>query len=103
VAQKQGERGGAGLHPRLRVQGFEREGAGFTAVLRDRFSGQERRFPGLALVVHAAPERPLEQDGGGTLRDRLRARGLNAETIGDARAPRLMGEAIAHAHLTARE
>ena len=109
---------GAALHPRLRAGTFEREAtrSSFTAILRDRFSGQECRIPGLALVVYAAPERPAtipplqkaERGPGGegegrTLREILRARGLDAETIGDARAPRLMGEAILHAHQTARE
>jgi hypothetical protein len=85
---------GVGLHPRLRVARVEPD----AVVAIDRFSPRERRFAPVSLVVHAAPEIPND-----ALAERLRERHAQVITLGDARAPRLMGEAILHAHRTVRE
>jgi 2,4-dienoyl-CoA reductase-like NADH-dependent reductase (Old Yellow Enzyme family) len=88
---------GARFYPRLRVARIAADEHGHPAVIAaDRFSRQERRFAPASLLVYAAPEAPA--DG---LLEKLSARGLEAVTIGDARAPRLMGEAVLHAHRTA--
>ena len=88
-------RRGAVLHPRTLVRSAGPEGL----LCMDRFSGAERLISPLALVVHAAPEVPA----GAELATALALRHPRVVTLGDARAPRLMGEAIAHAHLTALE
>jgi 2,4-dienoyl-CoA reductase-like NADH-dependent reductase (Old Yellow Enzyme family) len=85
---------GVGLYPRLRVLRVETD----AVVASDRFSRQERRFAPVSLLVHSAPEVPND-----ALAERLRQRNPQVITIGDARAPRLMGEAILHAHKTVRE
>jgi len=85
---------GVGLHSRLRLDRLESQ----RALAIDRFSRRERTFSGLALLIHSAPETP-----GARLQERLSQRGIEAVTLGDARAPRLMGEAVLHAHRTVRE
>jgi len=84
---------GAVLHPRTLMRGVSAGGV----LCADRFSGQERRISPVSLVVHAAPEVPAGAD----LAAALALRHPRVVTLGDARAPRLMGEAIAHAHRTA--
>ena len=64
-------------------------------VCADRFSGQETVLGPLALVVLAQPEVPAA-----ALYDALAARHLTVVRIGDALAPRQMGEAIVNAHRT---
>jgi uncharacterized protein (DUF2236 family) len=61
----------------------------------DRFSRAQRTLGPVAFVVAATPEVPDD-----TLLERLRASHPRVVTLGDARAPRLMGEAILHAHRT---
>ncbi len=80
---------GVVFHPRMRVA----EANGESVVCRDRFSGREQVFDHVAMVVHAQPEAPA--DG---LYRQLREAHPSVITVGDARAPRLMGEAIHHAH-----
>ena len=82
-------RADARFHPRTRVGAVD--GAAVEAV--DRFSGAHTRLEGVTLLVAATPEVPA--DG---LLDELRARHPRVLPVGDARAPRLMGEAIFHAH-----
>lgn len=80
---------GARLHPRLRAEAW-RDGA---LTCRDRFGTREQVFEGVALLVVAQPETPAT-----ALEAVWRAAHARVTTIGDARAPRLMGEAISHAH-----
>jgi 2,4-dienoyl-CoA reductase-like NADH-dependent reductase (Old Yellow Enzyme family) len=68
---------------------------GDTLLCRERFSGRERSLGPLAFVVCAQPELPTAALG-----EALRALHPRVLTVGDARAPRLMGEAILHAHRT---
>ena len=82
---------GARFHPRLESISA-RDGV---LTCRDRFSGKRHRFGPLDLVVDCAPEVPRTG-----LLEKLAAGHPRVITIGDARAPRLMGEAIAHAHRT---
>ncbi len=84
-------RRGARFHPRLQASAF-RDGA---LICRDRFSGRERVFGPASLLVVAQPERPLP-----ALLETLREAHPRVLTVGDARAPRLMGEAILNAHRT---
>ncbi|MCZ6842668.1 MAG: FAD-dependent oxidoreductase [SAR324 cluster bacterium] len=80
---------GAVFHPRTLVK----ELSGNSVTCADRFSDKERIFSPVSLVVHAQPELPAD----GLLAD-LRARHPQVLRVGDARAPRLMGEAILDAH-----
>ncbi|MEE8434198.1 MAG: FAD-dependent oxidoreductase [bacterium] len=82
---------GARFHPRLETVSA-RDGV---LTCRDRFSGRSHRFGPLDLVVDCAPEVPKPG-----LLEKLAAGHPRVITLGDARAPRLMGEAIAHAHRT---
>jgi 2,4-dienoyl-CoA reductase (NADPH2) len=83
--------GGVGQHPMLQAEALQ----GDTLLARERFSGRERRFGPLAFVVSAQPEQPRS-----ALASALRTRHPRVLTVGDARAPRLMGEAILNAHRT---
>ncbi|MBI4083102.1 MAG: FAD-dependent oxidoreductase [Candidatus Lambdaproteobacteria bacterium] len=83
---------GVGWHPRLRLKALRPEGV----VCADRFSGAERIFPGVALLVIARHEVP--EDG---LVEAIGAHHPRVEAVGDALAPRLMGEAILTAHQAA--
>lgn len=93
---------GARFFPRLRavkLNGVNLKGGkldGAELVCADRFSGKERRFGPLAVVVHAQREVPDT-----ALWHALRERHPRVIPVGDARAPRLMGEAILHAHRAA--
>jgi hypothetical protein len=82
---------GLGQHASLEALRLE----GDTLLCRERFSEREWRFRPLAFVVCAQPEQPRT-----ALAEALRARHPRVLTVGDARAPRLMGEAILHAHRT---
>jgi hypothetical protein len=82
---------GARFLPRTRA--LRREGT--ELVIADRFSGQETRLGPLACAVACAPETPDD-----ALAVALRERHPCVVTVGDARAPRLMGEAVLHAHRT---
>ncbi|MCH7476879.1 MAG: FAD-dependent oxidoreductase [SAR324 cluster bacterium] len=77
------------FHPRLVFQGVR----GGEVVCVERFSGQERMLGRAAIIVHALPEEPADD-----LFPVLSARHPGVIRIGDARAPRLMGEAILNAH-----
>ncbi|HEX9842132.1 MAG TPA: FAD-dependent oxidoreductase, partial [bacterium] len=93
---------GLGQHPLLEAVALR----GATLHCRERHSGRERRFGPLAFVVAAQPELPgvgRSSDPAVDLAAALRARYPRVVTVGDARAPRLMGEAIQHAHRTALE
>ncbi len=88
--------------PRVAQQGLAQHASlqalrleGDTLVCRERFAERERRFGPLAFVVCAQPEQPRA-----ALAEALRRRHPRVHTVGDARAPRLMGEAILHAHRT---
>jgi 2,4-dienoyl-CoA reductase-like NADH-dependent reductase (Old Yellow Enzyme family) len=83
---------GAAHHPRLKALALRER----HLLCADRFSGAERRLGPLAFVVLAQPEVP--ECG---LLEPLRERHPRVVSIGDARAPRQMGEAILHAHRTA--
>ncbi len=80
---------GAAQSPHLRALAYD----GRALRCEERFSGAERTFGPVAFVVAAAPEQPAD-----ALADALRARHPRVVTLGDARTPRLMGEAILHAH-----
>ena len=80
---------GARFHPRLESTSV-RDGV---LTCRDRFSGRSHRFGPLDLVVACAPEVPKPG-----LLEKLSAGHPRVIALGDACAPRLMGEAIAHAH-----
>ncbi|HKI98322.1 MAG TPA: FAD-dependent oxidoreductase [bacterium] len=82
---------GLGQHPMLQAEALQ----GDALVCRERFSQRERRFGPLAFAVTVQAELP---DGGFVAA--LRARHGRVLTVGDARAPRLMGEAILNAHRT---
>ncbi|HEX7925990.1 MAG TPA: hypothetical protein VF678_00265, partial [bacterium] len=82
---------GALFHPRTEALRWE----GADLICADRFSRAERTLAPVALVVISSPEVPET-----ALLERLRGRHPRVITIGDARAPRLMGEAIVHAHRT---
>lgn len=82
---------GLGQYPTLRPMALQ----GDALVCSDRFTGHERRFGPLAFVVNAQPELPAA-----VLLEALRARHPRVLCVGDARAPRLMGEAILNAHRT---
>jgi hypothetical protein len=82
---------GASFHPRTEALRWE----GANLICADRFSREERALGPVALAVISSPEVP--ETG---LLERLRGRHPHVVTIGDARAPRLMGEAIVNAHRT---
>ena len=84
-------RQGARLHPRLRLRAVK----GRRALCEERFSGKTQEIEPLALVVYALPELPEDN-----LLAELRARHPVVLRVGDAAAPRLMGEAILNAHRT---
>jgi hypothetical protein len=77
------------LRPRLKAKAL----LGHALVCADRFSAVETRIGPLAMVVLAQPEVPSI-----ALYDALRVRHPAVVRVGDARAPRLMGEAILNAH-----
>ncbi|MCH8884858.1 MAG: hypothetical protein IIA41_15370 [SAR324 cluster bacterium] len=80
---------GVAFHPRTRFAAAEPD----AVTVADRFSGRERRLAPVSLLVWAAPEIP--DDG---LLAAIGEHHGRVAAIGDARAPRLMGEAIQHAH-----
>ncbi len=80
---------GVTFHPRTRFAAAEPD----AVTVADRFSGRERRLAPVSLLVWAAPEIP--DDG---LLAAIGEHHGRVAAIGDARAPRLMGEAIQHAH-----
>jgi 2,4-dienoyl-CoA reductase-like NADH-dependent reductase (Old Yellow Enzyme family) len=82
---------GATFHPRTEALRWE----GRHLICADRFSRQERALGPVALAVISSPEVPET-----ALLERLRGRHPQVVTIGDARAPRLLGEAILNAHRT---
>lgn len=82
---------GAEFHPRTLLKSVSKDGV----VCADRFSGTERTFSPVELLVHAQPELPAD-----ALLAELRARHPAVLRVGDVRAPRLMGEAILDAHRT---
>jgi hypothetical protein len=82
---------GARFHPRTEAVGWQ----GRELLCADRFSRQQRTLGPLAFVVTSAPEVPDT-----AVLERLGGRHPRVVTLGDARAPRLMGEAILHAHRT---
>jgi len=84
-------RQGARLHPRLSLRAVK----GRKALCEERYSGKTRHIGPLALVVYALPELPQDD-----LLAELRARHPAVLRVGDAAAPRLMGEAILNAHRT---
>src|SRR5579863_8017665 len=77
------------LRPRLQARVLRKDR--LTCV--DRFSEEEISIAPLALVVLAQPEIPATE-----LYETLVARHPSVVRIGDARAPRQMGEAILNAH-----
>jgi 2,4-dienoyl-CoA reductase-like NADH-dependent reductase (Old Yellow Enzyme family) len=77
------------LRPRLQARALHAQ----TLVCSDRFSGAETRLGPLAVVVLAQPEIPET-----SVYAALAARHPAVIRIGDARAPRGMGEAILNAH-----
>jgi hypothetical protein len=79
------------LRPRMQARVLR----GRALVCADRFSGQETVLGPLALVVLAQAEVPAR-----ALYEALAARHPAVVRIGDARAPRQMGEAIVNAHRT---
>jgi 2,4-dienoyl-CoA reductase-like NADH-dependent reductase (Old Yellow Enzyme family) len=79
------------LRPRLAARLLR----GKALLCADRFSGQETVLEPLDLVVLAQPEVPAA-----ALYDALARRHPAVQRIGDARAPRQMGEAIAQAYRT---
>ena len=80
---------GALFHPRTEAKSLQGE----TLLCADRFSKNERRFYPISMVVVVDPDLP-----DGNLFDRLNAAHPKVIPIGDALAPRLMGEAIRDAH-----
>lgn len=82
---------GLGQHPLLQASALR----GDTLHCQERFSGRERTFGPLAFVVSVEPEQPRLH-----LVEALRALHPRVVAVGDARAPRLMGEAILNAHRT---
>ena len=80
---------GTGFHPNLEALSH---GDG-RLECRERFSGRERTLEGIAWSVEARPEPPDS-----ALSESLRVWHPHVVTLGDARAPRLMGEAILQAH-----
>jgi hypothetical protein len=82
---------GAAFHPRTEALHW----SGAHLICADRFSRQERPLGPVAFLVVTSPEVPKTR-----LLERLRGRHPHVVTIGDARAPRLMGEATLHAHRT---
>ena len=90
--------GGAQFHPLLEPLSFRPGGDAGQLLCRERFSGRERAMDDVALLVVARAEIPHPEPGRlAALREGHPSRVI---TIGDARAPRLMGEAILHAHRT---
>ena len=84
-------RQGARLHPRLRLLAVK----GRKALCEERYSGRTQQIGPLALVVYALAELPRDN-----LLAELRARHPAVLRVGDAAAPRMMGEAILNAHRT---
>ncbi len=82
---------GARFHPRTEAVGWK----GRDLLCADRFSREQRTLGLVAFVVTASPETPDP-----AVPERLRSVHPRVITLGDARAPRLMGEAILHAHRT---
>jgi hypothetical protein len=82
---------GARLHPRLRFK----QVSGHKVICEERFSGSPREFGPVALLVQALPEIPADD-----LLPLLKAKHAQVLRVGDAAAPRLMGEAILNAHRT---
>ncbi len=80
---------GARFHPRTEALGWQ----GRELLLADRFSRAQRTLGPLVFVVITAPEAPDT-----AVLERLQGRHPRIITVGDARAPRLMGEAILNAH-----
>jgi 2,4-dienoyl-CoA reductase (NADPH2) len=89
---------GARFHPRTLAEGVEDR----TLRCRERFSGRAFALGPLAGVVIVEPEVPAgdRQGASAGLLATLRAAHPRVLTLGDARAPRLVGEAIQHAHRT---
>jgi hypothetical protein len=89
---------GALFHPLLEPVSFRNRGDRGSLLCRERFSGRERAFDDVSLLVVAQAEIPHPEPGQlAAIREGQHPRVI---TIGDARAPRLMGEAILHAHRT---
>ena len=84
-------RQGARLHARLRF----REVKGSKVICEEKFSGARETFGPTALLVYALPEVPADD-----LLAELKVRHPRVLRVGDAAAPRLMGEAILNAHRT---
>ncbi|MCH8843965.1 MAG: FAD-dependent oxidoreductase [SAR324 cluster bacterium] len=80
---------GAIFHPRRRVESLRP----CEVVCVDIYSGESVSLSAVRIVVHAAPEVPADQ-----LLEILSQHHPHVAAIGDTRAPRLMGEAILHAH-----
>ncbi len=84
---------GVVFHPRTVVCADGAAVTPRTLVCADRFSGKSRELAPVALVVPVLPDVPASG-----LYDVLSAGHAGVVRIGDARAPRLMGEAILDAH-----
>jgi 2,4-dienoyl-CoA reductase-like NADH-dependent reductase (Old Yellow Enzyme family) len=80
---------GAVFHPRTVARSAEKK----ALTCADRFSGKEWELKPVALVVNAQPDVPAD-----ALWKPLREAHPRVIRVGDARAPRLMGEAILNAH-----
>ena len=80
---------GAKFYPRTRLE----QTAGAKVICQDRFSGQAVVFSPVALGVHVQPETPAR-----ALWEKLQGCHPKVIRVGDAMAPRLMGEAVQHAH-----
>lgn len=82
---------GVVFHPRSWVKSIEKN----TLVLADRFSLKETPVTEVTLIVEARPETPAD-----FLLEKLQSSHPSVQAVGDARAPRLMGEATQNAHRT---